>query len=184
MASTHLGLLEHRRSLGWANALTLTRANLPALTDSLWLPVLAVATDIVDGRLARRLGTESAFGASADALIDTALWTWYAFTHEPSRTVRVATLLAWAAPVLAVTTASFRRGAMVDAPRPHLLRPAATMQVVLAGRALLRQWELAHDDAALEWDANESGRALRHWSPTRCCMRWTSAADGVTRPVR
>jgi hypothetical protein len=47
-------------------------------------------------------------------------------------------LAVWAAPVAAVTAASIRRGRMLDAPRPVVLRPAAAMQAVVAVRALMR----------------------------------------------
>lgn len=90
LAITHLGMLERRHSLGWADALTLTRANMPTLSDAQWLPVLALASDLVDGRLARALGTGTPFGASADSLADAAFWAWFALRHEPSRDLRAA----------------------------------------------------------------------------------------------
>jgi hypothetical protein len=43
---------------------TITRANLPVLTSVWWLPVLALTTDVVDGRMARANGTASRFGAA------------------------------------------------------------------------------------------------------------------------
>lgn len=138
LAATHLGMLERRGSIGLANAVTLTRANLPALADGWALPAAALGSDLADGRLARRLGTTSRFGAAADSLADAAFWAWFALRHEPSRRVRAAALLAWVAPVIAVTTTSFGRGRMVDAPRPILLRPAAVMQAALTARALHR----------------------------------------------
>ncbi|WP_291414387.1 CDP-alcohol phosphatidyltransferase family protein [Actinophytocola sp.] len=139
LAATHLGMLEHRRSLGVANVITLTRANLPALADGWAAPIVALASDLADGRLARRLGTESAFGSAADSLADAAYWAWFALRHEPSARVRAAALLAWVAPVVVVTTASVGRGRMVDAPRPVLVRPAALMQAAIAIRAVLRR---------------------------------------------
>ncbi|WP_041759350.1 CDP-alcohol phosphatidyltransferase family protein [Amycolatopsis echigonensis] len=139
LAATHLGMLEDRRSLGAADIVTLTRANLPAITDGWAVPVVALASDVADGHLARRLGTTSRFGAAADSLADAAFWAWFALRHEPSCRVRIAALAAWVAPVVAVTTASFGRGRMVDAPRPVVVRPAAAMQAVLAARALLRR---------------------------------------------
>lgn len=138
LAATHLGMLERRGSIGLANVVTLTRANLPALADGWALPAVALGSDLADGRLARRLGTTSRFGAAADSLADAAFWAWFALRHEPSRRVRGAALLAWVAPVVAVTTTSFGRGRMVDAPRPVLLRPAAVMQAALTARALHR----------------------------------------------
>ncbi|MFI5593914.1 CDP-alcohol phosphatidyltransferase family protein [Amycolatopsis sp. NPDC051758] len=139
LAATHLGLLEQRRSLSLADVVTLTRANVPALTTGWAAPVVVLAGDVADGRLARGLGTASPFGAAADSLADAAFWTWFALYHEPSRRVRAAALLAWVVPVVAVTTAGFGRGRMVDAPRPVLLRPAAAMQAVLALRAVRRR---------------------------------------------
>jgi hypothetical protein len=61
LTASHLGMLEHRRSLGAATTLTLVRANLPSLTGTRWLPLLALVSDVVDGRLARALGTTSPF---------------------------------------------------------------------------------------------------------------------------
>lgn len=140
LAATHLGMLEHHRSIGVASAVTLTRANLPTLTAGWASPVVALASDVVDGRLARRLGTTSPFGAAADSLADAAFWSWYALRHEPGRPMRAAALLAWVVPVVAVTSTSVARGRMADAPRPVLVRPAAAMQAVLTVRAVLRRW--------------------------------------------
>lgn len=143
LAATHLGMLEGHRSIGWANAVTLTRANLPTFAGGWWLPVVALGSDVADGRLARGLGTAGPFGTSADALADAAFWAWFALRHEPSRPVRVGALLTWVLPVITVTATSVGRGRMVDAPRPALLRPAAAMQAVLATRAVLRRWRPA-----------------------------------------
>jgi CDP-alcohol phosphatidyltransferase len=77
LAVTHLGMLESRRSLGVANVLTLTRANLPvsATGDGRVLGLLALISDLADGRLARRLGTVTPFGRDADSIADAAFWT-------------------------------------------------------------------------------------------------------------
>jgi phosphatidylglycerophosphate synthase len=139
LAATHLGMLEDRRSLGLANVITLTRANLPTLTSAWGSPVVALVSDLIDGRLARRLGTPSPFGAAADSLADAAFWARFALHHEPSRRVRAAALVAWVVPVIAVTTTSVARGRMVDAPRPVIVRPAAAMQAALTVRAILRR---------------------------------------------
>lgn len=138
LAATHLGMLEDRRSIGVATVVTLTRANLPTLTDGWTVPVVALASDLADGRLARGLAITSRFGAAADSLADTAFWAWFALRHEPSPGVRAAALAAWVAPVITVTSASLGRGRMVDAPRPVIVRPAAAMQAVLAARAVHR----------------------------------------------
>lgn len=153
LAATHLGMLEQRRSIGWANAITLTRANLPTLTDHRWTAVLAAGTDLADGRLARRLGTDSPFGAAADSLADAAFWAWYAHRHEPTRRLRTAALLAWVVPLITVTTASLKSGRMVDAPRPTVVRPAAALQTILAARAIIHlARNRAHDAAGGAWE--------------------------------
>lgn len=139
LAATHLGMLEHRQSIGIATVITLTRANLPALTTGWVTPVAALASDLADGHIARRLGTQTPFGAAADSLADAAFWAWFALRQEPSPRMRRAALLAWLAPVIAVTAVSVRQGRMVDAPRPVIVRPAAMMQAVLAVRAVARR---------------------------------------------
>ena len=140
LAASHLGMLEARPSLGLPSTVTMLRANLPAIWrgPQRWLPAVALASDLADGRLARRTGGETPFGAQADALADAAFWTWFAIHYEPSRWVRTTALAAWAAPVAAVTAASIQRGRMLDAPRPVMLRPAAAMQAIIAVRALVR----------------------------------------------
>jgi phosphatidylglycerophosphate synthase len=150
LAASHLGLLDTRRSLGVANALTLLRANLPALGGQVrWLPALAMASDLIDGHLARCTGAETLFGRHADSLADAVFWTWFTVRHEPSRGLRVVALSVWVAPVALVTMASVARGRMVDAPRPTVLRPAAAMQAVIAARALfpVARWLLARVSA-------------------------------------
>ncbi|MFF4500434.1 CDP-alcohol phosphatidyltransferase family protein [Streptomyces sp. NPDC001401] len=141
LAVLHLGLLEHRDRLSPADVLTLLRANLPATAagSCRWSGVLALASDLADGRLARRQGTGTPFGDYADSLADAAFWTWLVLRHEPSRTARAAALTAWAVPVTAVTAVALRRGAMPERPRPAFLRPAAAMQVVVAVRHLVRR---------------------------------------------
>ncbi len=134
-------MLEERTDLGAANTLTLVRGNLPVLGRRLgpWLGVLAIATDLADGRLARRTGTTTPFGGYADAVADATFWTWFSHTYETDPTMRAAATLAWPAPVLLVTTLSLRGGRMVDTPRPRWLRPAAALQVLVAWRALHRR---------------------------------------------
>lgn len=140
LAVTHLGLLEDRKSLGLANSLTLMRANLPAVEHVLgpWVPTLALITDFVDGKLARATKTESSFGQYADFLSDTVLWTWFSASHETNRTLRWATLAAWAAPITVVLSGSVIRGRMIDVPRLWWFRPAASVQVLLGARMVLR----------------------------------------------
>lgn len=138
MALTHLGLLGSRRSLGAADVISLVRANLPALgpTRTAWLPVLALASDLADGAVARRCGTAGVFGGYADAFADAAFWTWYT-RGDDEPLVRAAGVVAWAAPVAVVSAVSFRRGRVVDAPRSRFLRPAAALQWILTLRAVL-----------------------------------------------
>ena len=147
---SHLGMLEHRDSLGAANALTLIRANLPALEHRLGntVPVLALATDWLDGRISRATGTETPFGRQADFLADTALWTWFALLHEPNCWLRAATFAAWGASVVAVAVASFAGGAMKDMPRSRWIRPAAALQVIIGLRFVIRR--LTHTGRRLE----------------------------------
>jgi phosphatidylglycerophosphate synthase len=157
LAVVHLGMLDARQSLGLANAITLLRANLPAIGgSSRWLPAFALATDLLDGRIARHGDAVTSFGAHADSFADAVFWTWFALRHEPSRAVRVAALAAWAAPVVIVTMASIAGGRMVDAPRPELLRPAAAMQAVVAVRAVLRRAQEVGSP-----DSSASARAQR-----------------------
>ncbi|QHO68695.1 CDP-alcohol phosphatidyltransferase family protein [Marisediminicola antarctica] len=140
MAVTHLGMLGDRRSIGIPNALTLIRGTLPALEDRLGrsLPVISLATDFADGKIARATGTVTPFGTQADFLADTAFWTWFIVRHEPSRAVKALTFAAWAAPVVAIAAASITTGRMLDVPRSAWLRPAAAMEVVIGIRAILR----------------------------------------------
>ncbi len=138
---SHLGMLENRGTLGVANTLTLIRANLPALENRLGnaVPIVALATDWLDGRISRATGTETRFGRQADFLADTALWTWFTLRHEPNWWLRTATFAAWGVSVVAVTTASFAGGAMKDMPRSRWIRPAAALQVITGLRIVLRQ---------------------------------------------
>jgi len=144
MTVTHLGMLEKRRTMGLPNLLTVARANLPAAAHRLGdaVPVLALVSDFVDGKLARGTGTVTRFGTQGDYLSDTALWTWFVITHEKSRPWQVATFAAWALPVAALTAMSIAKGGVIDLPRSRWIRPAALMEVLIGGRALARM--LAH----------------------------------------
>ncbi|MBD8057172.1 CDP-alcohol phosphatidyltransferase family protein [Rhodococcus ruber] len=141
LSVTHLGMLGPRRSLGAPNVLTLVRANLPASGRRLgrWVGVVALATDLLDGHLARATDSTTSFGAAADSLADAAFWTWYSLHQEPRTGLRVAALTVWAAPVVAVTAASMRQGRIIDPPRPAVIRPAAAMQAIITLRALRRR---------------------------------------------
>lgn len=138
LSVTHLGMLEARTSLGLANTLTLARANLPAAGARIGpaVGVIAACTDAVDGRFARRTATETPFGQYADAFADAGFWIWYASRYGNAALVGAA-WLTWLGPTVAVTARSIARGAMVDPPRPRWIRPAATLQVVLAVYGLL-----------------------------------------------
>ncbi len=141
MTVTHLGMLEGRKSMGLPNLLTVARANLPAAEARLGsapIVALALATDFVDGKLARRTGTVTRFGIQGDYLADAALWTWFTLKHERSRGWQLATFAAWAIPVAGLTVASFAKGGMVDLPRSRWLRPAAAVEVLIGARALAR----------------------------------------------
>lgn len=140
LTSTHLGLLEDRSHLGPADLLTLARGNLPAVVNARhpWLASLAMATDFVDGRLARRTATTTPFGAYADVFADASFWIWFTTDRTEPRGVMVAAVVTWMLPVGAVTALSIATGTMVNAPRPRWIRPAATLQVLLASRALWR----------------------------------------------
>jgi len=136
MAVTHLGMLGQRRSIGAASAVTVARANLPAVTGNWpWLGVAAICSDKADGVLARRAGPTQ-FGHYADSLADASFWAWFAGRHETDRRLLATAALSWVAPVAAVTVASFARGAMVEARQSAWVRPAAAMQAILALRAL------------------------------------------------
>jgi phosphatidylglycerophosphate synthase len=134
MAITHVGLLgPGERSIGPATALTLLRANLP---PGRWSPVVAIATDVADGFLARRT-TSTAFGAYADGLADVAFWTGQVWAREPSRALRVAATAAWLLPLSVTGAAYFASGRTIDYPRPFLVRRMmAGLQCLLAARAL------------------------------------------------
>lgn len=141
LGATHLGLLEGRRLLGLPNVITLLRGNLPALDHRLggWIPLLALASDFADGRLARRTDSRTLFGVHADFLADAAFWTWFAHHTETSRVTKAAIYAAWIAPVAVVTALSFFRGRMIDVPRPRWFRPAAAVQVWLGIRIVREQ---------------------------------------------
>jgi hypothetical protein len=87
LAATHLG---QRRSPGAANAITLARANLPALAGGRWTGPAVLAVDLLDGQLARRRGEVTVFGSCSDTIADAVFWTWFAARHEPSMMLRTA----------------------------------------------------------------------------------------------
>ena len=142
MAVTHLGLLgDAPRCLGWPNRLTLVRANLPALAPEApaWTGVVALATDLLDGVVARRSGDATAFGGYADALADIAFWSWFALRREDDAALRALCVGVWAAPAVAVTAAYVALGRAVDYPRPAALRTlSVALQAVVTARALSR----------------------------------------------
>lgn len=137
LAITHLGLLGPCGSLGAANAVTLARANLPALAGGRWTGAAALAADLLDGQLARRSGTETMFGGYADSIADAAFWTWFAARHETSESVRAAAFAAWAAPAAVAFALSVGRGIVTTPPRHKLLRPSASVAALLVFRAVI-----------------------------------------------
>jgi len=142
MAATHLGLLgDGPGRLGWANRLTLLRANLPALAPEApaWIGAVALATDLVDGGIARRTSGVTAFGGYGDALADVAFWTWYASRHEDQAWLRALCAGVWLTPGAAVTAAYLALGRAVDYPRPIGLRNlSVALQLLLTVRAVSR----------------------------------------------
>jgi CDP-alcohol phosphatidyltransferase-like enzyme len=134
---THLGLLGDISSLGWPNRLTVLRALLPSLApDSRGVSVIALATDLADGRLARARG-ESPFGVFADPLADGVFWSWYALRWERNRWLRWAPVTVFAGSVAVIATAYSARGRTIDYPRPMVARYlSAGAQVMLAARSL------------------------------------------------
>jgi phosphatidylglycerophosphate synthase len=85
--------------------------------------VVAAASDLADGRLARRQSSVTLFGAYADSLADAAFWTWLTLRHQPNRAVRAAALAAWTLPVGAIAVASLARAA--EWSKDHALRSCA-----------------------------------------------------------
>jgi len=134
---THVGMLGDRSTLGWPNRLTLLRSLLPSLApDSRWTSLFALATDFVDGRLAR-WGDESAFGAFADPIADGVFWSWYALRWEPNVRLRWAPITLFAATTAAIAAAYFARGRTIDYPRLMAVRYASgATQLMLALRAM------------------------------------------------
>lgn len=143
LSALHLGMLEDRAHLGAANALTLVRASLPVTGSALgrWLAVSAMASDFVDGRLARRTGTATPFGRYADPLADAAVWTWLTRPDagRGSRVLQACVVSTWVGPAADVIARSVARGRMVEAPRPRWIRPAAAVQILIAARDLRRR---------------------------------------------
>lgn len=131
---THLGMLENRTSLGLPNVLTILRGNLPVIEARLgrFTVPFAVATDLADGRLARRTGWATPFGGAADFLADAVVWNRLTFRAGAPGALRILSLAAWALPIAAITTASIAAGTMRELPRSRWLRPAAVAEAVIA----------------------------------------------------
>ncbi len=136
LAITHLGLLgPEARSIGAANGLSLVRAQLPTGPAA---PLLAMASDLADGSLARRAGA-TAFGGYADALADVTFWTRFAVRRAHPLLAGLA-VAAWTAPALAITIAYFVHGRAIDYPRPVWVRRlSAGLQCLIAVTALARK---------------------------------------------
>ena len=136
LSITHLGLLGERATLGSPNRLALLRALLPAFgNDSPPIALVALASDFLDGRLARR-GGATAFGAFADPIADGVFWSWFALRREPNRWLRWGPLALFASSTAVIALAYFMRGRIIDYPRPIAVRYAsAGMQPLFAVRA-------------------------------------------------
>jgi phosphatidylglycerophosphate synthase len=140
MLDWHLGLLDGRDRLGAANTLTLLRAGVvPAIVllggtpASLTLFMAAGAADVLDGRLARRLGQSTRLGVwldgSADGLVVGAA-ALVALPYWASAVVITRFALPW----FAIAGVYFLRRE-----RPEFRRPASTRAaglVLFAGIAL------------------------------------------------
>ena len=140
LCATHLGLLGERDRLGAADPVSLLRATLPIVLTRrpAWAGAVALATDALDGPVARRTRSASAFGAYLDALADVIFWTWFS-RAETAPWLRRLALAVWPAPAAAITAAYFMRGRPLDYPRLTAARwISAAMQVALAGPALVR----------------------------------------------
>jgi hypothetical protein len=137
LVMAHLGLLGERSTLGWPNRLTLLRGLLPAIgPDSRATALVALITDLADGPLARR-GSETAFGAFADPIVDGVFWSWYALRWERNRWLRWGPVLWFGALTGAIAAAYFARGRTIDYPRPEAFRyVAAAAQILLTVRIL------------------------------------------------
>lgn len=140
LALTHLGMLGKRRRIGLPNTITLLRANLPAFENKIGpaIPVIALFTDFLDGKLARASDSVTAFGTYADFFSDTAVWTWLTLRKEPRAMVRGIVFAAWIIPIAAVTATSLGRGHIVEIPRSRWFRPSAVVEVIIGGRAVLQ----------------------------------------------
>ncbi len=141
MAWSHLGLLHEGadRGIGLPNLLSLARANLPAAGRFCgpWVALPALASDLLDGYLARSRGESTPFGYYCDVLADVAFWLWYVARYERSRRLRVAAVAFWLAPTAGATIAYLVRGRSIDLPRPLPARYlSAAFQVLLAARAV------------------------------------------------
>lgn len=139
LCATHLGLLGDADRLAPADLVSLLRANLPALLPaSRWSAPIAALSDAVDGRLARRAGGGTAFGAYLDLLADLAFWSWFAIRSEPRMAVKLFALGFWSAPAVVITAAYFVTGRTIDHPRLAVVRQVSgAVQGLLATRGFL-----------------------------------------------
>ncbi len=139
LCATHLGLLGDADRLAPADLVSLLRANLPALMPaSRWTAPVAALSDAVDGRLARRAGGGTAFGAYLDLLADVAFWSWFAIRSEPKMPIKLFALGFWSLPAVVITAAYFVTGGTVDYPRMKVVREVSgAVQGVLAVRGFL-----------------------------------------------
>jgi len=130
-----------------AGAFTLSRialaASVPLLPRELWLPVylLALATDVVDGVVARRMGTASPAGATFDAWADKILAVNVGWTLVNAGVVPAPWLLAWYSreilqvPMVLALAHRWRTG--VGRPETRLLGRATTITLAVTTVAAL-----------------------------------------------
>jgi phosphatidylglycerophosphate synthase len=128
------------RWLGWPNRLSLVRANLPAVAgaDARWAALTALASDVLDGWIARRGGRESGFGGYLDGIADVAFWSWLVWRQERNPWLRGVSLAAWVAPPVGLTIAVFAAGRTLDHPRLVLVRRASVGLQCLAAVRVFR----------------------------------------------
>lgn len=117
--------------------------SLPLLPREFWLPayLLALGTDVVDGALARRMGTASAAGATFDAWADKILAVNVGWTLVNAEVVPAVWLLAWYSreilqvPMVLALAHRWRTG--VGRPETRMLGRATTIVLAVTTVAAL-----------------------------------------------
>lgn len=151
LAEWHLGMIPTRdnpspTTLAPSNRLTLLRALLPAVFLGVYgrgqgsaravAAIGGLATDLLDGLLARRTRMQTHFGAVADPLADTVVWITLALTARGGHFPRVLawlTCVRYGMPIIVSLAATLRQGATFDWARSRAGRwSSATIAVSLA----------------------------------------------------